>query len=216
MESRKRTIKTPVKDLINKFFMKSPIPMVITRAKDGTYVEVNEVITKFLQLQRKQIIGHKSTELGFFSAEQRKLFIDEIREQGFAKNMPAKINIKNQGVVHMLFNVYPIKMGGETFFLSVISDVSNHQPIIEKFRDDKFIKITMQDYKFVNGKLKQYPLTPRQQEIALLSATGHSNGEIAKKLSICDYTVKDHMKEIFRIIGIHNRSELFPKLLNLR
>ncbi len=45
MKSRKRTVKTPVKDLINKFFMKEPIPMVITRAKDGTYVEVNEATT---------------------------------------------------------------------------------------------------------------------------------------------------------------------------
>jgi DNA-binding NarL/FixJ family response regulator len=71
---------------------------------------------------------------------------------------------------------------------------------------------------FVNaiaGEMKKYRMTPRQQEIALLVATGQSNREIAEKLSITEYTVKDHVKKIFQIFDIKNRSELFPKMLNL-
>jgi hypothetical protein len=116
-------------------------------------------------LQRKQIIGHTSTELGIFSAEQRNLFIDAIGKQGFAKNIPVEVNIKNQEVLHYLFSIYPIKMGKESFFLSSATD-SNHQPITKKFHDDKFFKITLKDHKFVKEKLKQYHLSPRQQEIA--------------------------------------------------
>jgi len=56
IKSRKQVIKAPIKDLIKRFFMKSPIPMIITRAKDGTYVEVNEAAVKLWGLQRKQII----------------------------------------------------------------------------------------------------------------------------------------------------------------
>jgi PAS domain S-box-containing protein len=216
MKNRKRTEKTQIKELINKFFMKAPIPMSITRAKDSTYVEVNESAAKYMGLPRKKIIGRKSLELGHISAEQRYLYIDEIKKQGFAKNIPLELNIKNHGVLHMLFSVYPIKMGGESFFLSTATDVSNHQPTIKKFHDDKFFKLTLQDYKYVKGKLKQFHLTPRQQEIAMLSAAGDSNREIARKLCISEYTVKDHQKEIFRIIGIKNRSELFPRLLNMR
>jgi len=58
----------------------------------------------------------------------------------------------------------------------------NHKSTIGKLRNDKFFKITLKDDKFVKEKLKQYQLTPRQLEIAFLSATGHSNSEIAKKL----------------------------------
>jgi DNA-binding CsgD family transcriptional regulator len=216
MESRKQTVKTPVKDLIHKFFMEEPLPMAITRAKDDTCVEVNKAALKLMGLPRKKIIGHTSKELGFFTAEQRKLFIDEIREQGFAKNIPVELPIKNQVVLYMLLRAFPIKMRKETFFMFTATGISNHKSTIGKLRDDNFFKITRQDDKFVKGKLKQYQLTPRQQEIALLSATGHSNSEIANKLCICEYTVKDHEKKIFRIIGIRNRSELFPKLLNLR
>ncbi len=96
------------------------------------------------------------------------------------------------------------------------TDVVNHKSAIGEINDDKLFKITLKDDKFIKEKLKHYKLSPRQQEIALLSATGHSNNEIATKLFISPYTVKDHQKEIFNIIGIHSRNELFPKLLNLR
>ena len=215
IKTLKKTVKTPVEELIIKFFMEEPLPIVITRAKDGAYVEVNKAALKLMGLPRKQIIGHTSIELGFFSTELRKLLIDDIRKQGFATNIPGKINIKNQVGIYLLFRAFPVKMGEETFFVICATDVANHKSAIGKLSDDKLFKITLKDDKFVKEKLKHYHLTHRQQEIALLSATGHSNSEIAKKLFISEFTVKDHQKEIFRIIGIHNRSELFPKLLNL-
>ena len=64
--------------------------------------------------------------------------------------------------------------------------------------------------------LKHYNLSCRQEEIALLAVTGHSNREIAEKLFITEYTVKDHLKEIFQKIGVHSRNELCPKILGLR
>lgn len=69
---------------------------------------------------------------------------------------------------------------------------------------------------FFQEELKRYKLTPRQKEITLLLSTGHSNRKMAEKLHISEYTVKDHLKDIFKVLGVHNRSELFPKLLNLR
>ncbi len=216
MKRVKGTVKTSVKDLIKKSFMKSPFPMAITRAKDGACIEVNESVVNFFGLQRKKIIGRTSTELGLFSAEQRKLLVDEIGKRGFVKSFPVELKIKNKMNIKFLLYSFPIKMRGKTFFVSVVSDVSNHEIKMKNFKHDKLDKITLQDYKFVKAKLKQFPLTPRQQEIAILSAAGDSNRVIASKLCISEYTVKDHQKEIFRIIGIKNRSELFPKLLNMR
>lgn len=216
IKSRKQTGKTFAEELIIKFFREEPFPIIITRAKDGTYVEVNKTAAKLMGLTRKQIIGHTSVELGFFSAELRQLLIEDIKKQEFAKNIPGRIIVKNRVGIHLLFRAFPIKMGKETFFVVCATDVANHKSAIGELSDDKLFKITLKDDKFIKEKLKQYPLSPRQQDIALLSATGHSNSEIAKKLFISPYTVKDHQKEIFRIIGIRNRSELFPKLLNLR
>jgi PAS domain S-box-containing protein len=68
----------------------------------------------------------------------------------------------------------------------------------------------------IHAGLKHYNLSRRQQEIALLAATGHSNQQIAEKLFISEYTVKDHLKEIFQKIGVHSRSKLCPKILGWR
>lgn len=71
------------------------------------------------------------------------------------------------------------------------------------------------DVKLIKGEMKKYGMTPRQQEITLLVATGQSNREIAEKLYITRYTVKDHIKKIFQIFDVHSRGELCPKILNL-
>jgi DNA-binding CsgD family transcriptional regulator len=65
----------------------------------------------------------------------------------------------------------------------------------------------------IQASLKNYNLSRRQEETALLAVTGHSNREIAEKLFITEYTVKDHLKGIFQKIGVHSRSELCPKIL---
>ena len=77
--------------------------------------------------------------------------------------------------------------------------------LMERFPDTKLIK----------EEMKKHGMTPRQQEIAFWVATGYSNRKIAAKFNITEYTVKDHVKMIFRILDVHSRSELCPKMLNL-
>jgi len=78
--------------------------------------------------------------------------------------------------------------------------------LIERFPENKLIERNM----------KQKGFTSRQKEVALLIVIGYSNKEIAEKLFISQNTVKEHMKNIFSNMSISCRSELFPKLMNLR
>ncbi|MGD0169033.1 MAG: hypothetical protein ABSE54_04835 [Smithella sp.] len=142
MKSHKRIVKTPIKDLIVKCFMEDPLPLCISRAKDGTYVEVNKAALKIMGLPRKKVIGHTSIELGFISAELRKLLIDDIKKQGFAKNIPGKVTLNHQVVIKLLFKINPIKMGKETFFMICATEVANHKSTIGALSDDKLYKIT--------------------------------------------------------------------------
>jgi len=127
--------------------------------------------------------------------------------------MPLELKVDDK-ILYLLFDVFPIKVEKNCFFLCCASDVSNHRPDMKKLVGDNFIKLTKKDVHFIRGKLRNYKLTPRQKEIVLLSITGLSNLEIAERLCISEHTVKDHMKEIFHIIGVRQRSGLFPKLLN--
>lgn len=48
-------------------------------------------------------------------------------------------------------------------------------------------------------------LTPREKEILLLTTTGASNQEIAQDLGLSKHTIKTHMHNIFKKIGVDNR-----------
>lgn len=48
--------------------------------------------------------------------------------------------------------------------------------------------------------------TPRQQEILLLLAEGQSNKLISRQLSISEDTIKTHLKTLFQLLNVHNRT----------
>lgn len=58
-----------------------------------------------------------------------------------------------------------------------------------------------------------YSLSPRQNQILTLVATGASNKHIARALGVEEVTVKSHVKAIFRKLGVHTRTEAARYLL---
>ena len=51
-------------------------------------------------------------------------------------------------------------------------------------------------------------LTSRELEVAVLVARGHTNRRIASELSISGRTAENHVRKIFRKLGLHSRSQL--------
>jgi DNA-binding NarL/FixJ family response regulator len=51
------------------------------------------------------------------------------------------------------------------------------------------------------------PLTPRELEILRWVAEGHTNARIARKLWVTEQTVKFHLSNIYRKLGVQNRTE---------
>jgi DNA-binding NarL/FixJ family response regulator len=49
------------------------------------------------------------------------------------------------------------------------------------------------------------PLTPRELEIVRMVATGLGTGEMAKRLSISEGTVKIHLHNVYKKLGVQNR-----------
>ena len=50
-------------------------------------------------------------------------------------------------------------------------------------------------------------LTPRELEILRLVAAGASNGRIARQLWVTEQTVKFHLSNVYRKLGVANRTE---------
>ena len=84
--------------------------------------------------------------------------------------------------------------------------------------EEKFYKVKLEIHKLTRGKFLQtytyHPkqeassVTPRQNDIIKLIIQGLSNQEIADKLNLSLYTVKNHKQAIFRKIKVKNSLEL--------
>lgn len=64
--------------------------------------------------------------------------------------------------------------------------------------------------------MRRASLSPTQQRVALLAALGRSQPEIAQRLGMRPYTVKDHVKAVYDKLGVHDRAALRDELLGKR
>ncbi len=58
------------------------------------------------------------------------------------------------------------------------------------------------------------PLTPREQEVLALAASGLPTGEIARRLYLSRNTVKTHLAHAYGKLGAHNRAEAVAAALH--
>jgi DNA-binding CsgD family transcriptional regulator len=54
---------------------------------------------------------------------------------------------------------------------------------------------------------EDFPLTERELEILRLVASGSTNGDIARRLWVTEQTVKFHLRNIYRKLGVANRTQ---------
>ncbi|MGH7317387.1 MAG: response regulator transcription factor [Candidatus Rokuibacteriota bacterium] len=57
------------------------------------------------------------------------------------------------------------------------------------------------------------PLTAREIQVGVLIQHGRANKQIAHELGISVHTVKQHRREIYRKLGVHNTAELCRRRL---
>lgn len=50
-------------------------------------------------------------------------------------------------------------------------------------------------------------LTPRQREILQLVAEGLTNAQIARSLFLSEYTIKQHLRAAYKLLGVRNRTQ---------
>lgn len=67
----------------------------------------------------------------------------------------------------------------------------------------------------INKLMKQFNFTKRETEIIELIFQGYNNQQISEKLFISIFTVKSHINNIFKKLGVNNRSAVMSKLISV-
>jgi len=61
-------------------------------------------------------------------------------------------------------------------------------------------------------RVNRTALTTRQKEIAMLSAKGLANAQIARQLNISPHTLKEYFKDIYARLEINSQRQLVERL----
>ncbi len=136
--SERRQVQEALRASEEKFavsFLKSPIPLAITSMKDGQYMDVNEAFARIMDLTRNELMRNTSISAGFITAEQREAFLNEYRMKGFVENLELRMHVKDGERRYGLFNSSKISIGGEEFFLTMVTDITERRLMEEARRE---------------------------------------------------------------------------------
>jgi len=64
----------------------------------------------------------------------------------------------------------------------------------------------------ISALMPAWNLSPRERDVAALIIDGRSSGEIAATLFLSPHTARDHTKNIYAKVGVHNRRDLTAAL----
>ena len=79
------------------------------------------------------------------------------------------------------------------------------------------VKLAKSNPMYLGSKLSEIKfISPREKDIIKLVSQGMKNKEIAQALFISDETVKKHLNNVYRKMGVESRFELIAKIYNYK
>lgn len=137
MQRREERAQQELRALEEKFykaFKISPAANTISRLSDGLYLDVSDRWLEMAKLQRHEVIGRTSVELGFWvNPEDRQKLAQQLRSKGSLRDVPVKFQVSGR-IVDVLISAELIEISGEPLILTSTLDVSELRDATEQLR----------------------------------------------------------------------------------
>lgn len=174
---------------------------------DDYYKDVDIFSSSHIDLRYKKFIAI-SDLMSFSDYEKTEYYNDFLRRANLYYEIALPLTINNTYIGGI--GIFKTKDEGN-FSLkdhAILSCLSEH--ISAHFNNFNQYKLK-ENYSSLLIK-KDFPLTKRETEIALLVKQGLSNEAISNTLHISFHTVKTHLEHIYKKLGISNRAGMLHKL----
>ncbi|MEP7155053.1 MAG: EAL domain-containing protein [Betaproteobacteria bacterium] len=125
-------------------FESSPIPIAISRISDGRYFQVNQACLDMLGLNREQVIGKTTTEMGVWPSEEaRTKLLDHIRNDARVVNYDAQLRRADGELIDVMYSAQVVKLTEEPSIVATIIDVTERKRAEELQREyeQRFAKV---------------------------------------------------------------------------
>jgi PAS domain S-box-containing protein len=116
-------------------FKLSPIPILLTRLKDGLIIDANRQYSNLVGLPLNEIIGKKTSDLNIVYEEPgRQKLVSHLIKNRIVIDYEAKVPNKELGPRDTRSTLQVLKIQGEDFILSMIMDVTEKKKSEERLR----------------------------------------------------------------------------------
>ncbi len=112
-------------------FDNSPQAIALTELESGCLVDVNEQFCAKVKMDKSQLIGHSTTELGFYKEHERKRFMEQLVHDGYVHDLDMDFDILDGSIKHAKMFGTIVHINGRQYILTTFLDMTEE---IEKER----------------------------------------------------------------------------------
>lgn len=104
--------------------------VVITNLKDGAYLDVNKAFLNTLEIDRSEIIGKSTHELGFLTPIDHETLLSSLKSRKPLQDREVVVRSKNGAVVIGLMTCKTIRIENKPCLMTIVTDITKR-----KFRE---------------------------------------------------------------------------------
>ncbi len=106
-------------------FMANPYPLVLSRASDGIFIEVNDAFLEFYGTTREEVIGKTSSELGLWPEAKEQIWHEQkLHRDGRAHTHETVLKTQANGGRQVLLSTVLLSSGEEPLTLTIVHDIT--------------------------------------------------------------------------------------------
>ncbi|UCE67522.1 MAG: PAS domain S-box protein, partial [Candidatus Zixiibacteriota bacterium] len=127
------TKKKEADELLHKVVNASPVPLIISRVKDGRILFANDPLGDLVGTTAKELVGKMSPDF-YFDQEDRKIVIERLNRDGYLKNHEVRLKRLDGSVFWALFSLVAAEIDGENTLIGGVMDIHQRREMEDALR----------------------------------------------------------------------------------